>query len=176
MSDYDLLVTNARVVRPDSAHTETLDIAVKDGRFAHVGAGLEPSTATRVVNAGGRLAFPGVVDVHQHWGIYNDLADDARTESRAAAQGGVTSGITYIRTGQYYLNRTGPYAELYPDVLTAAENQAYIDYGFHVAPILASTSRRSRSSSSGSGCPRSRSSCSTARTGCTGAPPSRAPS
>ena len=137
MSDYDLLVTNARVVRPDSAHTETLDIAVKDGRFAHVGAGLEPSTAARVVNAGGRLAFPGVVDVHQHWGIYNGLADDARTESRAAAQGGVTSGITYIRTGQYYLNRTGPYAELYPDVLTAAENQAYIDYGFHVAPILA---------------------------------------
>ncbi|MGZ4542797.1 MAG: hydantoinase, partial [Mycobacteriaceae bacterium] len=112
MTTYDLLVTNVRVVRPDVAETETLDIAAKDGKFARVEAGLDPSEADRVVDAGGRLAFPGVVDVHQHWGIYNDLTEDAGSESRAAVQGGVTSGITYIRTGQYYMNRTGPYSEV----------------------------------------------------------------
>ena len=137
MSIYDLLVTNVRVVRPDAAEPESLDIAVQDGRFVRVAAGLDPSQADRVVDGAGRLAFPGVVDVHQHWGIYNDLTEDARSESRAAAQGGVTSGITYVRTGQYYMNRTGPYSEVYPDVLAATEGQAYIDYGFHVAPILA---------------------------------------
>ena len=136
MTTYDLLVTNVRVVRPDAAEPETLDIAVRDGRFVAVAAGLDPAEAERVVDGGGRLAFPGVVDVHQHWGIYNDLTEDARSESRAAAQGGVTSGITYIRTGQYYMNRTGPYAEVFPDVLAATEGHAYIDYGFHVAPIL----------------------------------------
>lgn len=136
MTTYDLLVTGARVVRPDADEPEVLDVGVKDGRFVAVGSGLDPAEADRVVDAAGRLAFPGVVDVHQHWGIYNDLADDADSESRAAAQGGVTSGITYIRTGQYYMNRTGPYAEVFPDVLAAAEGKAYIDYGFHVAPIL----------------------------------------
>ena len=52
--------------------------------------------------------FPGVVDAHQHWGIYNPLGEDADTESRASAQGGVTTGLTYMRTGQYYLNQGGP--------------------------------------------------------------------
>ena len=37
-----------------------------------------------MVDAGGKLLFPGVVDVHQHWGIYNELGEDAVSESRAA--------------------------------------------------------------------------------------------
>src|SRR5690606_23308605 len=74
---------------------------------------------------------------HQHWGIYHPLAEDARSESRAAAQGGVTTGLTYIRTGRYYLNRSGPYAEVFPEILAATQDRAYIDYAFHVAPILA---------------------------------------
>jgi 2-methylcitrate dehydratase PrpD len=37
-----------------------------------------------------------------------------RHRVRAAAQGGVTTGITYIRTGQYYLNKGGPYATSSP--------------------------------------------------------------
>ena len=40
-----------------------------------------------------------------HTGIYSPLAEDAVSESRAAAQGGVTSSLNYFRTGQYYLNQ-----------------------------------------------------------------------
>ncbi len=58
------------------------------------------------------------------------------TESRACAQGGVTTGITYLRTGAYYLNRTGPYCEVLPVALDAAAGRAFVDYSFHVAPIL----------------------------------------
>jgi allantoinase len=50
----------------------------------------------------GRLAFPGVVDAHMHAGIYAPLEEDAVSESRAAATGGVTSSLNYFRTGQYY--------------------------------------------------------------------------
>jgi allantoinase len=78
-----------------------------------------------------------VVDAHQHWGIYNSLSDDAVTESRACAQGGVTTALTYMRTGQYYLNRGGPYAEFFPAVLAAAEGRAHVDYAFHLAPMQA---------------------------------------
>ena len=95
----------------------------------------------------GRLAFPGVVDAHQHWGIYNPLSDDTATESRACAQGGVTTALTYMRTGQYYLNRGGPYADFFPHVLAAAEGRSYVDYGFHLAPMSGSTSTRSPRSS-----------------------------
>ncbi|HEY9498490.1 MAG TPA: dihydroorotase family protein, partial [Terrimesophilobacter sp.] len=69
-------------------------------------------------------------------GIYNPLSEDAATESRASAQGGVTTGITYMRTGQYYLNEGGPYETFLPKVLAAAEGRSHIDYGFHIAPMM----------------------------------------
>lgn len=135
MADYDLIITNARVVRPGHDEPERLDVGVKDGVFAAIEPTLTADGA-EVLDAGGKLLFPGVVDVHQHWGIYNELGEDAETESRASVQGGVTSGITYIRTGAYYLNRTGPYREIFPDILAAADGRAHMDYAFHVAPIL----------------------------------------
>ncbi len=137
MPTYDLVVKNGRVVRPDHPETAEVDIAVAGGRFARVAPGIDAGEAAAVVDARGRLVFPGVVDAHQHWGIYHPLAEDTRSESRACAQGGVTTGITYTRTGQYYLNRSGPYREFFPQVLAGAEGAAYVDYAFHVAPMTA---------------------------------------
>ena len=136
MARYDLLVTDVRVVRPGRDEVATADIAVAGGRFAAVAPGIDPAAAERVVDGRGRLAFPGVVDGHQHWGIYNELSEDARTESRAAAQGGVTTAITYMRTGQYYLNRSGPYEQVFPEVLACTHGRAYVDYAFHLAPMM----------------------------------------
>lgn len=135
MAEFDLLVNNVRVVRPDTGSVEDADIGVKDGKVTRVEAGLDAATAERVHDAGGRLAFPGGVDAHQHWGIYNPLEVDTQTESRASAQGGMTTGLTYIRTGQYYLNKGGPYAEFFPEVRRLSDDRAYVDYGFHVAPM-----------------------------------------
>ena len=97
-----------------------------------------------VIDATGKLVFPGVVDAHQHWGIYNPLGEDTVTESRASAQGGVTSAITYMRTGQYYLNKGGPYSEFFPEVLATSEGKAYVDYAFHLAP-MSQAAHRARS-------------------------------
>lgn len=124
-----------RVVRPDADDVVDADIAVAGGRIARVAAGIDANDATEVVDGGGKLAFPGAVDAHQHWGIYNPLDEDTRSESRAAAQGGVTTGITYIRTGMYYLNKAGPYAEFFPEVRELSEGRAHVDYAFHVAPM-----------------------------------------
>ncbi|GAA2386346.1 allantoinase [Dactylosporangium salmoneum] len=129
-----MIITNALVVSPDRDEPVAASIAVDGGKITAVG---DVTGEARVVHdAGGKLAFPGVVDAHQHWGIYNPLSEDAETESRACAQGGVTSGLTYFRTGQYYLNRSGPYEDMFPDVLAAVQGRAHVDYGFHVAPIL----------------------------------------
>ncbi|MET7640729.1 dihydroorotase family protein [Streptomyces sp. NPDC005438] len=132
---YDLLVKNARVVDPGQDEPREADIAVRDGVVAAVEPGLPAEHADRVVDATGRLAFPGVVDGHQHWGIYHDLSRDAAVESRACAQGGVTTALSYMRTGQYYLNRGGPYREFFPEVLAATEGRPHVDYAYHLAPM-----------------------------------------
>ena len=138
MTTLQTLIRNVTVVRPEEGTApdgEALDIGISDGRVVRLEAGIPVEEAETVVDGGGRLAFPGGVDGHQHWGIYNPLEEDTDTESRASAQGGVTTGLTYMRTGQYYLNQGGPYREFFPKVLAASEGRSYIDYAFHLAPM-----------------------------------------
>ena len=135
MPEHDLIIKNVRLAAHDNPDLVACDIAVSDGVVTAIGAGL-PGTAAETVDGGGRIAFPGVVDAHQHWGIYNTLDEDTASESRAAAQGGVTTALNYIRTGRYYLNRGGPYREVMPEVLALSDGRAYIDYAFHVAPMM----------------------------------------
>jgi allantoinase len=133
--EFDLLIRQVRVVRPHGNVVHEADIAVKDGRVAQVAPGIDPTRAREVYDGRGRLAFPGVVDAHMHAGIYSPLSEDAVTESQAAAMGGVTSSLNYFRTGQYYLNKGGPYKSFYPEVLKIAKNRFHVDYGFHLAPM-----------------------------------------
>ncbi|WP_017604937.1 dihydroorotase [Nocardiopsis alkaliphila] len=140
MSEYefDTIIKNVKVVRPDTDTVEHGDIAVAQGQVAQVAPDLDTSLAPEIIDGRGRLAFPGAVDAHQHWGIYNPLNVDVRNESRAAAQGGVTAGLTYMRTGQYYLNKGGSYADFFPEVLSLSQGRAHIDYAYHIAPMQSS--------------------------------------
>ena len=131
----DLIIKNVRVVRPNRQTVDLLDLGIRDGKFAHIAPELASEDAKEVFDGQRLLAFPGAVDSHMHAGIYSPLAEDAITESRAAAAGGVTSMITYFRTGQYYLNQGGSYSEFYPKVLAISEGRYWSDYGYHIAPI-----------------------------------------
>lgn len=132
---YDLVIKNVRVVRPRGNAVHAADIAIRDQRIVRVAPGIDATLAKTVYDGGGRLAFPGVVDAHMHAGIYAPLAEDAVSESRAAAMGGVTSSLNYFRTGQYYLNKGGPYREFFPEVLGISAGRFHVDYGFHLAPM-----------------------------------------
>ena len=132
---YDLLIKNVRVVRPQGNAVHEADIGIKDGIFAKIAGNIPAKEAKTVYDGKGRLAFPGVVDAHMHAGIYSPLAEDALTESRAAAQGGVTSMLNYFRTGQYYLNKGGPYRKFFPEVLKLSAGRFHVDYGYHLAPM-----------------------------------------
>jgi len=134
---FDLVVKNAGVVRPNHPEVETLDIAMEGGTFVHLAPDIDPSDAVKVVDGEGLLAFPGVVDAHMHFGIYHPLSEDIQSESRAAATGGVTSGLSYMRPGQYYLNKGGSYADFFPDVLEMSKGRSYVDYAYHLAPMMA---------------------------------------
>ena len=102
---FDLVIKNARVVRPKRTSVDCLDIGIKDGRIAQLAPEIQAEQANEFFDAKNLLAFPGCVDAHMHIGIYQPLAQDAVSESKAAAMGGVTSSLNYIRTGAYYMNR-----------------------------------------------------------------------
>ncbi len=133
---YDLIIGNAQVVRPGTEGVEQADIGIRDGKIVALQASIDVSEGKSYFDAEHKLAFPGLVDAHMHTGIYNPLAEDAISESRAAAMGGVTSSLNYMRTGQYYLNKCGPYREFYPEVLQESDGRFYVDYAYHLAPMM----------------------------------------
>ena len=132
---YDLVIKNVQIVQPGQSGTFPADIALMNGKIVRVEAGISGEEARQTYDGKGQLAFPGLVDAHMHTGIYNPLGEDALSESRAAASGGVTTSLNYMRTGKYYLNKTGPYATFFPEVLDISRNHYYVDYAYHIAPI-----------------------------------------
>jgi allantoinase len=131
----DKVIKNVRVVRPNQHTIEKLDIGIKNGKFAQIAPQISPDQTKEVFDAKNLLGFPGIVDAHMHIGIYQPLAQDAVSESKAAAMGGVTTSLNYIRTGQYYLNKGGSYRDFFPEVLALSKNNFYVDYSYHIAPI-----------------------------------------
>ena len=70
---------------------DTADILVKDGRIAAIGDSLS-ATGAEVVDAGGLIALPGLVDLHTHLREPGrEDAETVETGSRAAALGGFTA-------------------------------------------------------------------------------------
>lgn len=64
-ADFDLLIRNARVVDGTGNPWYRASIGVKQGRIAAIGE-LAGMTATRTIEAGGRVVSPGFIDVHTH--------------------------------------------------------------------------------------------------------------
>lgn len=132
---YDLVVKNVQVVRPNQTTIDTVDIGIKDGKFAKIANNIPADEGAESYDGKGLLGMPGAIDPHTHVGIYVPPYDDAPTESAAAAQGGVTTLIPYVRTGSLYLNMGGSLTEFFPELLKQSEGRYYVDYAYHVSPI-----------------------------------------
>ena len=141
---FDLVIKNARVVRPNKTSVDCLDIAIADGRIARLAPDIEAALAGEVFDAKNFLAFPGCVDAHMHIGIYQPLAQDAVSESKAAAMGGVTSSLNYNPTDDFGSTMA----------ITLPRSRRRISTRWSISPSTMAS-------------PRSRSSCSTAATACT---------
>ena len=135
MSRYDTVVTNGRVVLPGLEAPAEVAIGIRDGRIAAIAEEIASSEAEELVDADGLAVLPGAVDSHFHIGIYRPIEEDASSETESSLVGGATSVISYFRTGSHYLNKTGSYRDILPEVLGKARGRAYADYGFHIAPM-----------------------------------------
>ena len=137
MARFDTVVLNGQAVLPGLGLTRA-DVAIKDGRIAMVGSDIPSQDADEVIDASERLVLPGAVDAHFHLGIYRDITEDTKSETTSSLAGGVTSIISYFRTGSHYLDKSGPYREIFPEVLAATEGHSRVDYGYHLAPMMRS--------------------------------------
>jgi dihydroorotase len=104
---YDLLFVGGEVLDPGGGQTGRLDVAVRGGRIAAVGAGLGRE-ATEVVDVTGLLVTPGLVDLHTHvqpgagyWGIAPDPV---------AWYSGVTTWVDAGSAGAYSIDGLATYA------------------------------------------------------------------
>ena len=131
MPRYDSAVLNGTVVIPFVGAVRC-DVGIRDGRIAALADSIASADAEVVVDARERLVLPGGVDSHFHIGIYRDLATDASSETASALRGGVTTVLSYFRTGQNYLNKSGPYRTIFPEVVAATTGHAYTDFGYHI--------------------------------------------
>jgi dihydroorotase-like cyclic amidohydrolase len=134
MTRYDTVILGGTVVAPGLGAL-VCDVGIRDGRIAALADELRPADGDEVVDARGLHVFPGGVDAHLHFGIYRDLSLDVASETESSLVGGATTALSYFRTGHHYLNRSGPYREILPEVLAASDGRAFIDYGYHLAPM-----------------------------------------
>ena len=88
----DLLIRGARVIDPASGTDEVADIAIADGKVAAVGS-LSAAPAREVIEAGGMIACPGLIDVHVHCREPGHEEEETIATSAAAA---VAGGFTTI--------------------------------------------------------------------------------
>ena len=133
---FDTVVTGGTLVIPYVGERRG-DLGIRDGQIVTIADDLSRADSDLRVDAAGKVVMPGAVDSHYHLGIYRDLATDTESETTSSLVGGVTSVISYFRTGQHYLNKSGPYREIFPEVLSAVEGHAKVDYSFHLAPMTA---------------------------------------
>src|SRR6266508_4261068 len=86
----DLFLTNARVVTDEAVFRG--GVAVREGKIVQVVRGDDVIDARDVVDLGGNLLLPGLVDAHVHFNQPGrDHWEGYRTGSMAAAAGGVTT-------------------------------------------------------------------------------------
>jgi len=89
LQNYDLVITNARIVDGSGNPWFRADIAIKDGRIARIGR-VAPSEAVQKFDAKGQIVAPGFIDVHTHVeSIY----------SQPTAENFVRMGVTSLVTG-----------------------------------------------------------------------------
>lgn len=127
MTDFDLVVRNARVVT--ASDTFDCDIGIVGGRIAQLGRALGPGA--REIDAAGRTVTPGGVDAHCH--LDQPMApparnaDDFDSGTRSAACGGTTTVIPFAAQHKGQSLRAAV-----EDYRARAAGKAHVDYAFHL--------------------------------------------
>ncbi|MFM9888832.1 MAG: dihydroorotase [Burkholderiales bacterium] len=123
----DCIIKGGRVVTGGTL--EVLDIGIQDGRIAFIGSALPLTASTRVIDAGGLVVLPGLVDVHVHLrdpGLTHK--EDFYSGTTAAASAGITTVVAQPNTNPAI---TTPAA--FAAARASGEHNAVVDFGISAA-------------------------------------------
>jgi len=121
-----LLITNARLV--NEGETRDADVLIEGERISKIASSIVPGDGVEVIDAGGRMLMPGMIDDQVHFrepGLTNK--GDLATESAAAAAGGITSFMDMPNVNPQTTTRQA-LAEKY----AMAEHRCTANYGFYL--------------------------------------------
>ncbi len=123
-----ILIQNGTLLCPQGP--VRADLRVAGERIAEIGPGLPPGDS-RVLDASGRLVFPGFIDTHTHFemnkGTPRETADGWASGTRAALAGGTTTVLDFAEP-----ERGASLASALKTWHGRAEGAASCHYGFHM--------------------------------------------
>ncbi len=87
-----LLVKGGRLIDPSDRTDERLDLLIQEGRIARRAPEIVPRPGDEVLDAGGLVVVPGLIDMHVHLREPGEeYKEDIESGTRAAAAGGFTA-------------------------------------------------------------------------------------
>ena len=119
----DLLIKNGNVVIPKSGIIQT-NIFIENGKIKKLSKNIDNISSDKILDASKKFILPGLIDPHVHYGVYTPIEIAAKTESRSAAIGGITTIIRMLRLDSQYRERIS-------EQLDASAKSHYIDYTVH---------------------------------------------
>ena len=119
---YDTVITGSHIATPTGIIDKNL--VLDEGKIVMLTN--EIPSCDNKINADGLVSIPGIIDPHVHYGVYSPIEKAAKSESHAAAIGGVTTMMRMLRLGDSYKKSLLPQ-------LRASSNSHYIDYAIHAS-------------------------------------------
>ncbi len=127
----DLLIKNGKIINHDRSFEA--DIFIKNGLIVKIDTNIQTHNPdTKIINADGKLVFPGGIDPHVHMQLPTPAglsSDDFYTGSRAALFGGTTTIIDFVtpQRGQSLISAL--------EVRKAESAKSIINTRLHVSPV-----------------------------------------
>jgi len=123
-----ILIQNGTLMLPSGP--ARADLRMEGGKICQIAPHLTPGES-QVVDAAGKLVFPGFIDTHTHFemnkGLPNETADDWVTGTRAALAGGTTCVLDFAEPA-----RGASLASALDLWHSRADGRASCHYGFHM--------------------------------------------
>jgi len=119
---YDTVITNSHIILPRGMIDK--NIIIDEGKI--VGFTNDIPSCDHKINGNGLISVPGAIDTHVHYGVYSPINEAAKTESHAAAIGGITTMMRMLRLGNSF-------SYSLQAQLDASSQNHYIDYAIHAS-------------------------------------------